>query len=592
MSSFISLLNNIKKANAKIFYIFVPMLKRIILFIALVPLIAFSETSYVPVQHKSLLHKTYTQRSVELILYYENFIRDSDSVAIFSDIAAIRKLAIENGDDALVLETELMQVHYFYYRYDRFPAEMVTTMLDSLRKTAIEKKIAWLEARVENLLGLYHYMLLNNYEIGLEHFEKMHVLLQNLAPEDFPQKQTCIYHIADAYYKFGEYRKAITYLLEAMAASSVYDRYRYYINTLNTTGLCYQHLDMLNSSDYYFNKTLKKAQAAGDTAWFGIASGNIGYNHFLRKEYEQAIPLFEKDISIAEQYGDWGLAAGSLMPLAAINLEKHNVSLAENQLLLAKKYIEQSEQYKRLEKLYPLLSKLYAAKGNESLTVMYLDSALFVKDSLARKFNLLQMARAKQKVELEQHQHEILLLEAQKKLKTTERNFLIVVVLLLTVVTVMIYRNRQQKYLQKKHALQQAEKELADATQQLRDFTNHIVEKNRQIENLSRLAGVAGKTALQELQQSTILTEAEWEHFKELFEKVHIGFLKRMKEKLPSVTPAEIRFIVLHKLGLSVKEMASVLGIGDVAVRICRSRLRKKLNLHEEGELEKLIESI
>jgi DNA-binding CsgD family transcriptional regulator len=94
------------------------------------------------------------------------------------------------------------------------------------------------------------------------------------------------------------------------------------------------------------------------------------------------------------------------------------------------------------------------------------------------------------------------------------------------------------------------------------------------------------------LQKHTILTNQEWEHFRSLFEKVHSGYLQRLKEKLPDLSPAEIRFMTLAKLNFSSKQMADTLGIGTDAVRMMRYRLRKKLNLNEEGSLEELIANI
>jgi DNA-directed RNA polymerase specialized sigma24 family protein len=97
---------------------------------------------------------------------------------------------------------------------------------------------------------------------------------------------------------------------------------------------------------------------------------------------------------------------------------------------------------------------------------------------------------------------------------------------------------------------------------------------------------------LQQLRHSTILTDSDWEYFRDLFEKAHPGFLQRLKEKIPGLTPAETRFIVLSKLELSGKEMAAMLGIGTDAIRQLRSRVKKKLNLQEESSLDDIVNHI
>ena len=71
-------------------------------------------------QYQQLLHKTYAQRVAPLAVFYLDDIRTKDSLQVFSQIAQIRKLAIDNHDDDLLLETKLMRANYFYYRTTKF----------------------------------------------------------------------------------------------------------------------------------------------------------------------------------------------------------------------------------------------------------------------------------------------------------------------------------------------------------------------------------------------------------------------------------------------------------------------------------------
>jgi DNA-binding CsgD family transcriptional regulator len=98
--------------------------------------------------------------------------------------------------------------------------------------------------------------------------------------------------------------------------------------------------------------------------------------------------------------------------------------------------------------------------------------------------------------------------------------------------------------------------------------------------------------ALATLLQSTILTDAEWNDFKLLFDKVHKGYIVRLKSQYPSFTFSEIRLILLSRLDLSDREISRMLGISIDAVRKTRHRLRKKLNDNEQLNFEDLIASI
>src|SRR5471030_2774862 len=89
---------------------------------------------WVPVanaQYQNLLHKTYAQRAPLLAVFNVEDLRLKDSVTIFSTINHIRKLAIDNRDDDLLLETKLMRAGYFYFRDKKYPAQFTLAIIDS-----------------------------------------------------------------------------------------------------------------------------------------------------------------------------------------------------------------------------------------------------------------------------------------------------------------------------------------------------------------------------------------------------------------------------------------------------------------------------
>ena len=91
------------------------------------------------------------------------------------------------------------------------------------------------------------------------------------------------------------------------------------------------------------------------------------------------------------------------------------------------------------------------------------------------------------------------------------------------------------------------------------------------------------------LTHTFILTEEDWRHFRQMFDTVYPGFLVRLRDKFNDLTPAEVRLLALTKLQLPVNDMAQLLGISPDSIRKTRYRLRKKLNLPEEGNLEEII---
>jgi DNA-binding CsgD family transcriptional regulator len=546
-------------------------------------------------QYRHLLHKTPAQRSTALAMFYNVDLGATDSLILFRKINDMRRLAIVEGDDNLLMETEVMRAGYLLWHQGKYSSEFVLSVLDTIKKAAIAQKKWWAEILVENMQALHHFEKTQNYELGFEHHRRVYELIKNLSSADFVHKQNTLYQMAGEYYMFNNFREAISYCLHALKSDppEVLHPYHQRLTLLNTLGLCYQKLNMLDSSDYYLRKTLKLAIAQRRLEWDGIASGNLGYNLFLKRKYREAIPLLERDVRLAVRFQDWGLASNSQVVLANISLETKQLGQAGRQMELAREYVNRSGAYSRKRILYPLMAKYYTATGQLALAARYFDSAMVVNDSLNRKLNAMQLLRANQKVEHEQHKAEIANIEAQKTINILQRNILVFVVFLGMIATVLIYQWQRKKVTMQKEQTLRARQELEQASRQLMDFSRNIHEKNEMITLLQRQANSEkDQTVIRELQRSTILTDDDWTYFRDLFEKVHAGYLRRLREKLPGLTPAETRFMALSRLGLSTKEMASMLAVGTDAIRQYRTRLRKRLDVSDDVDFTELASNI
>ena len=154
--------------------------------------------------------------------------------------------------------------------------------------------------------------------------------------------------------------------------------------------------------------------------------------------------------------------------------------------------------------------------------------------------------------------------------------------------------------LQRQEALEQkrqAEKEVESAHKQLKDFTKNIVEKSELIETLQKALLQKEITSEQhqlitELTHQTILTDADWDKFKSLFEKVYPGFFIIMRETARDITLAELRMAALIRLQLTTKESAALMGVSLDTVHKTRQRLKQRLQLVREEDLDHVILSV
>ena len=569
-------------------------MNRVVVFLLLFLLLAQQTVG----QQKKLLNKTFAQRYTEVGKIYVRAISNADSSIAFREANALKKLALRYQDKDLELEMDLLKAYYLtvWHKKERAAIEH---RIQQLSNDAVVAGDLQIQARAAKVLGDYYWFTLNNYELAFETYVTLEQLLRKISSRDLPDKVYHLQNMAQAYHNFSDYKKALQLFHQIIHLEADADPRGSFNSALYSIGKIYRQQQLLDSSDYYYRRIIENPKSVNYVTWQAIAKGGLGQNYYLRGEYDRAVPYLQADVDQALKTGDFGLAAGSLITLADVFLKKNELQRAEHLALLARNCLSKAEpdRYKHFEDLYPVLSKLYSAKGVTALVGPYLDSAIFAKDSITRQFNAMQMMRGRQKNELQKHRAEMQKADAEKRLKTAERNMLIFVVVLLAITSAyFIYSQRQRHREQQRQLAREVkakEEELNNATHQLSEFARNISEKSKLIEQLEQQRGVAADAdILHQLRQSTILTADEWEYFKKLFEKVNRGYLTRLRQKFPDLTQSEIRFIALIKLGLGYQEMASILGVSNHAVRTTKYRLLKKIDLPEDKNLEEILATI
>jgi DNA-binding CsgD family transcriptional regulator len=189
------------------------------------------------------------------------------------------------------------------------------------------------------------------------------------------------------------------------------------------------------------------------------------------------------------------------------------------------------------------------------------------------------------------------LLESEKSKSLLVRNFIIVVILLVLVIAAQLIFRQELKQRKDKELLNNAVTQLnyyidsvREKNQLIDQFKLEIEHLNAQPEQYSMLQEkeeIAGK-----LRQYSILTEDDWNEFRNLFEKVQIGFFDKLKQQFPDLTPSEQRLLALMKLKLSKREMAGMLGIAPDSIKKTRQRIRKKINVQDDTALEELVAAL
>jgi DNA-binding CsgD family transcriptional regulator len=110
-----------------------------------------------------------------------------------------------------------------------------------------------------------------------------------------------------------------------------------------------------------------------------------------------------------------------------------------------------------------------------------------------------------------------------------------------------------------------------------------IIRKNDKLESEGELMKITRDI------EKNISADSDWEHFEFHFDRVHGDFTRRFKGQFPALTPQEIKLSAYLRMNLSTKEIAQLLNITVRGVEIGRYRLRKKLQLDRNQNLQDFI---
>ncbi|WP_243832650.1 tetratricopeptide repeat protein [Myroides indicus] len=333
------------------------------------------------------------------------------------------------------------------------------------------------------------------------------------------------------------------------------------------TAFAREYLDRAykKSKDYFKNK---------------IFQGHIllHYGHLYKdqKQTDKAIEYYHKGINIA---GDAHIDQIALKQLS--------------DLYIAQKKYEKGNYY--LAKYYQVSDSLKGATVKSEIEGIRWNS---------------EIKEQKYKNQLLNIQYEI---EKQKRLNQTKTSIIIIFAVVGAIVVVsLLYRNKKRAFyiseLEKKGLLEKIksdekikkmhqekyEYELDKKNQELVAINVLLLSKNQflaEIEKVLEHNKNIGEieNELKKAIRKLNIQEKGWEQFKSAFEKVHPLFFKTIQTEYPQLSKTEIRICSYIKINMSNQEIAALLNIEYRSVIVARSRIRKKLNLKQNEELDELI---
>jgi DNA-binding CsgD family transcriptional regulator len=156
---------------------------------------------------------------------------------------------------------------------------------------------------------------------------------------------------------------------------------------------------------------------------------------------------------------------------------------------------------------------------------------------------------------------------------------------------------RQKNEIERKNILleEQKNRELSSKVLEIYKKNQTLQDIQKQVEETIPLLEGKHKSSLKNIVRSikmAINDKHNWENFRLYFEKVHPSFFTVLKQNFSNLTTEDIKYCAYMRIQMSNREIAHLLNINQESVRTHKYRIKKKMALAREVDLQQYIDTI
>lgn len=422
--------------------------------------------------------------------------------------------------------------------------------------------------------------------------------------------------IGDIYFRMGSAqnavqltRKALVYILEAIVDLKSVNNSEGLISSYRNAGKTYRNLSDFKNAEAFYLMGLSLAKKEGiENAEVGILYANMSQIRMeVYKDYEGAIALLHQAIEIYQRTGN------------TRSMEHANRNLAENYRLkkdfgkaldFAEKAVALAEGTKDAHELanaYDILFRVQQDMGLYREALLSFRKVKMAEDTAINMEISNRIAEMEAKYETVKKDAEIAVLHSKADYEKAKARGFAVALFLLAVIGLIVFisqsqkRKREGKIAEQEREIEQGklesaklelefkQKELTGKILQLARKNEFLGSLEKEVETLkdnvdSSVNKASGK--ISRLIKNDVADDKQWEQFTTEFSSLHQGFLDALVAKHGSFTNSEFRLISLLKMNLSSKDIADTLHVSMDGIKKARYRLRKKLSLPSDEDLQ------
>ena len=424
---------------------------------------------------------------------------------------------------------------------------------------------------------------------------------------DQSRKADMIRQLSSSESSLGNYDQAISYAKEAHNIYTEENDTYYQAYATNAIGSYFLKTNMLDSAEHYLEKSISSSKSSNNYIITMASLAEIAEVYLKNEKHDKALSSVKEAESLFSSDTTTDTQASHFLIKGKIHMALHqpdDALQAFNKSLEIAKLIDTPA---LTHDVLIQMTTLYENQGNYRLAYEKYRGAKLIMDSLNNVSQSEELQDILVKYETEKKDVEIDLLAKQTELDASRKKSLWsgLVLLALTALAAiysLIQRSqKKQALLSKEKAIElekrkHAEEELEYKKKELTAKALQLASKNEFLHSLeqeigtlqSSIDGTVGKTTqrISRMINNDQLDDTEWNQFGKEFSSIHQTFMDKLKAQYGDFSTTEWRLISLMKMSLSSKDIANILRISPDGVKKARYRLRKKMELASEVDIQ------
>lgn len=543
-------------------------------------------------------------------LYYSQISR-LDSAKIYLEKAVEKSKANPKNRAGSILNLANVLRNEFNYESSLKYLDTALKIYDSLNdKTGV--------AVTYGEIGSNYAYMLENYK-AVDCFLKSIKILEELS--DNRRMGIVKQKLANIYFKTKNFDFALELYEEALASMKEARDMRNYYLTLINYGDCLIQLKQYKKAKSAYLEAAEGVKTFHSDELIGLAYRGLGRIYFYKQDFDTSLKYTEMAFDYVHHSRSFRLLRVGAEYVELLNkMKKYDQALKVIESVNS--FPDQTLFNIEDQMIFHLAGAItYKNLQFKDKAISYLEEVITLKDSISKADKEVEIIEIQKKFQTELQHEKNRALEIKNNLlneKIQARNKIYVlgaiVIAVLIAMIIIITRNFKLKGKYQKLKLKRAENAKKWALMK-REEENKLLEVQKQTLTLREQELTSMTLLLADIQEqiasiiesdknndsvinikkalrNLIKQKNYWEEFTIKFSQIHPDFINNLKNRFPGLTKNDIDFISLLKLNLSNKEIATLLKISHESVISKKYRIKKKLQIEDDAEFNKILSEL